>query len=108
MGLFFLYLFFWFFIIISLVFGYVRIKWEWKIFYIRIVDIYDDLKFIYIKGLISGFFLLVVLGVFGILVFFGLFVIIVVIIVVVVFIFCVNWMFVVYIVSVSMLICFGL
>lgn len=65
-GLFFLHPLFWFFIIITLAFGYVRIKRERKTFHTRIADIYDDLKFTYTKGLIPGLLLSVILGGLGI------------------------------------------
>jgi S1-C subfamily serine protease len=107
-GLFFLHPLFWFFIIISLAFGYVRIKRERKTFHTRIADIYDDLKFTYTKGLIPGLLLSVVLGVLGISIPLGLLAIIAVITAVAALTLRANWMSAAYIVSVSMLIGFGL
>ncbi|RPJ98771.1 hypothetical protein BSBH6_04300 [Bacillus subtilis] len=107
-GLFFLHPLFWFFIIVSLVFGYVRIKRERKTFHTRIADIYDELKFTYIKGLISGLLLSVVLGVLGISIPLGLLAIIAVITAAAALTLRANWMSAAYIVSASMLIGFGL
>ncbi|MEC0551093.1 cell division topological determinant MinJ [Bacillus spizizenii] len=107
-GLFFLHPLFWFFIIISLAFGYVRIKRERKTFHTRIADIYDDLKFTYTKGLIPGLLLSVVLGVLGISIPLGLLAIIAVITAAAALTLRANWMSAAYIVSVSMLIGFGL
>ncbi|MBU2658760.1 PDZ domain-containing protein [Bacillus cabrialesii] len=107
-GLFFLHPLFWFFIIVSLVFGYVRIKRERKTFHTRIADIYDELKFTYIKGLIPGLLLSVVLGVLGISIPLGLLVIIAVITAAAALTLRANWMSAAYIVSASMLIGFGL
>jgi len=107
-GLFFLHPLFWFFIIVSLVFGYVRIKRERKTFHTRIADIYDELKFTYIKGLIPGFLLSVVLGVLGISIPLGLLAIIAVITAAAALTLRANWMSAAYIVSASMLIGFGL
>lgn len=89
-------------------FGYVRIKRERKTFHTRIADIYDDLKFTYTKGLIPGLLLSVVLGVLGISVPLGLLAIIAVITAAAALTLRANWMSAAYIVSVSMLICFGL
>ncbi|AUZ28024.1 cell division protein [Bacillus subtilis] len=107
-GLFFLHPLFWFFIIVSLVFGYVRIKRERKTFHTRIADIYDELKFTYIKGLIPGLLLSVVLGVLGISIPLGLLAIIAVITAAAALTLRANWMSAAYIVSASMLIGFGL
>lgn len=107
-GLFFLHPLFWFFIIISLAFGYVRIKRERKTFHTRIADIYDDLKFTYTKGLIPGLLLSVVLGVLGISIPLGLLAIMAVITAAAALTLRANWMSAAYIVSVSMLIGFGL
>lgn len=107
-GLFFLHPLFWFFIIISLVFGYVRIKRERKTFHTRIADIYDELKFTYIKGLIPGLLLSVGLGVLGISIPLGLLAIIAVITAAAALTLRANWMSAAYIVSASMLIGFGL
>lgn len=107
-GLFFLHPLFWFFIIITLAFGYVRIKRERKTFHTRIADIYDDLKFTYTKGLIPGLLLSVILGGLGISIPLGLLAIIAVITAAAAFTLRANWMSAAYIVSVSMLIGFGL
>ncbi|QJC90288.1 S1C family serine protease [Bacillus inaquosorum] len=107
-GLFFLHPLFWFFIIISLAFGYVRIKRERKTFHTRIADIYDELRFTYTKGLIPGLLLSVILGVLGISIPLGMLAIIAVITAAAALTFHANWMSAAYIVSVSMLIGFGL
>ncbi|MDR4433169.1 S1C family serine protease [Bacillus tequilensis] len=107
-GLFFLHPLFWFFIMISLFFGYVRIKRERKTFHTRIADIYDELKFTYTKGLIPGLLLSVVLGVLGISIPLGLLAIIAVITAAAALTLRANWMSAAYIVSASMLIGFGL
>ncbi|MHA6486883.1 PDZ domain-containing protein [Bacillus cabrialesii] len=107
-GLFFLHPLFWFFIIISLAFGYVRIKRERKTFHTRIADIYDDLKLTYTKGLIPGLVLSVVLGILGISIPLGILAIIAVITAAAALTLRANWMSAAYIFSVSMLIGFGL
>ncbi|MBJ7571528.1 serine protease [Bacillus halotolerans] len=107
-GLFFLHPLFWFFVIVSLAFGYVRIKRERKTFHTRIADIYDELKFTYTKGLIPGILLSIVLGVLGISIPLGMLAIIAVMTAAAAFTLCANWMSAAYIVSVSMLIGFGL
>ncbi|PHI46713.1 cell division protein [Bacillus halotolerans] len=107
-GLFFLYPLFWFFVIVSLAFGYVRIKRERKTFHTRIADIYDELKFTYTKGLIPGILLSIVLGVLGISIPLGMLAIIAVMTAAAAFTLRANWMSAAYIVSVSMLIGFGL
>lgn len=107
-GLFFLHPLFWFFVIVSLAFGYVRIKRERKTFHTRIADIYDELKFTYTKGLIPGILLSIVLGVLGISIPLGILAIIAVMTAAVALTLRANWMSAAYIVSVSMLIGFGL
>nr|WP_250902512.1 S1C family serine protease [Bacillus inaquosorum] len=107
-GLFFLHPLFWFFIIISLAFGYVRIKRERKTFHTRIADIYDELKFTYTKGLIPGLLLSVVVGVLGISIPLGILSVIAVITAAAALTLRANWMSAAYIVSGSMLIGFGL
>ncbi|MEC0249976.1 S1C family serine protease [Bacillus halotolerans] len=107
-GLFFLHPLFWFFVIVSLAFGYVRIKRERKTFHTRIADIYDELKFTYTKGLILGILLSIVLGVLGISIPLGMLAIIAVMTAAAAFTLRANWMSAAYIVSVSMLIGFGL
>ncbi|MBT9248786.1 S1C family serine protease [Bacillus halotolerans] len=107
-GLFFLHPLFWFFVIVSLAFGYVRIKRERKTFHTRIADIYDELKFTYTKGLIPGILLSIVLGVLGISIPLGMLAIIAVMTAAAAFTLRANWMSAAYIVSVSMLIGFGL
>ncbi|MDG3072683.1 S1C family serine protease [Bacillus halotolerans] len=107
-GLFFLHPLFWFFVIVSLAFGYVRIKRERSTFHTRIADIYDELKFTYTKGLIPGILLSIVLGVLGISIPLGMLAIIAVMTAAAAFTLRANWMSAAYIVSVSMLIGFGL
>ncbi|MFJ9288863.1 PDZ domain-containing protein [Bacillus halotolerans] len=107
-GLFFLHPLFWFFVIVSLAFGYVRIKRERKTFHTRIADIYDELKFTYTKGLIPGILLSIVLGVLGISIPLGMLAIIAVMTAAAALTLRANWMSAAYIVSVSMLIGFGL
>ncbi|WP_439024533.1 PDZ domain-containing protein [Bacillus halotolerans] len=107
-GLFFLHPLFWFFVIVSLAFGYVRIKRERKTFHTRIADIYDELKFTYTKGLIPGILLSIVLGVLGISIPLGMLAIIAVMTAAAAFTLRANWMSAAYIVSVSMLIGLGL
>ncbi|MCY8533758.1 S1C family serine protease [Bacillus vallismortis] len=107
-GLFFLHPLFWFFIMISLAFGYVRIKRERRTFHTKIADIYDDLTFTYTKGLIPGLLLSVVFGVLGISIPLGVLAIIAVITAAAALTLRANWMSAAYIVSVSMLIGFGL
>lgn len=107
-GLFFLHPLFWFFVIVSLAFGYVRIKRERKTFHTRIADIYDELKFTYTKGLIPGILLSIVLGVLGISIPLGMLAIIAVMTATAALTLRANWMSAAYIVSVSMLIGFGL
>ncbi|MEC1667087.1 S1C family serine protease [Bacillus mojavensis] len=107
-GLFFLHPLFWFFVIVSLAFGYVRIKRERKTFHTRIADIYDELKFTYTKGLIPGILLSIVLGVLGISIPLGILAIIAVMTAAAALTLRANWMSTAYIVSVSMLIVFGL
>ncbi|MCY9185542.1 S1C family serine protease [Bacillus halotolerans] len=107
-GLFFLHPLFWFFVIVSLAFGYVRIKRERKTFHTRIADIYDELKFTYTKGLIPGILLSIILGVLGISIPLGMLAIIAVMTAAAALTLRANWMSAAYIVSVSMLIGFGL
>ncbi|MEC1681004.1 S1C family serine protease [Bacillus mojavensis] len=107
-GLFFLHPLFWFFVIVSLAFGYVRIKRERKTFHTRIADIYDELKFTYTKGLIPGILLSIVLGVLGISIPLGMLAIIAVMTAAAALTLRANWMSAAYIVSLSMLIGFGL
>lgn len=107
-GLFFLHPLFWFFVIVSLAFGYVRIKRERKTFHTRIADIYDELKFTYTKGLIPGILLSIALGVLGISIPLGMLAIIAVMTAAAALTLRANWMSAAYIVSVSMLIGFGL
>ncbi|MEC1613583.1 S1C family serine protease [Bacillus mojavensis] len=107
-GLFFLHPLFWFFVIVSLAFGYMRIKRERKTFHTRIADIYDELKFTYTKGLIPGILLSIVLGVLGISIPLGILAIIAVMTAAAALTLRANWMSAAYIVSVSILIGFGL
>ncbi|MGR0118214.1 PDZ domain-containing protein [Bacillus halotolerans] len=107
-GLFFLHPLFWFFVIVSLAFGYVRIKRERKTFHTRIADIYDELKFTFTKGLIPGILLSIALGVLGISIPLGMLAIIAVMTAAAALTLRANWMSAAYIVSVSMLIGFGL
>lgn len=46
--------------IMSLAYGYARIKRERKTFHTRIEDIYDEFKFTYSKGLLAGLVLSIV------------------------------------------------
>ncbi|GIN76134.1 MULTISPECIES: PDZ domain-containing protein [Bacillus] len=59
-GLFFLHPLFYFMMIMSLAYGYARIKRERKTFHTRIEDIYDEFKFTYSKGLLAGLVLSIV------------------------------------------------
>ncbi|MFS0655213.1 PDZ domain-containing protein [Bacillus sp. 179-C3.3 HS] len=60
-GLFLIHPLFYFMIIMSLLYGYIRVKRERKAFQTRIEDVYDELKFTYSKGWVLGIFLSVVL-----------------------------------------------
>ncbi|MDM5299579.1 PDZ domain-containing protein [Bacillus pumilus] len=53
-GLFLIHPLFYFMILISLLYGYIRVKRERKAFQTRIEDVYDELKFTYSKGWIVG------------------------------------------------------
>ncbi|MCY8972637.1 S1C family serine protease [Bacillus atrophaeus] len=107
-GLFFLHPLFWFFMIISLAYGYARIKRERKTFHTRIADIYDELKFTYTKGLIPGIILSVILFGLGISVPLGMLGIIAVVTAAAALVLRANWLSAAYIVGVSMIIGFGL
>lgn len=45
---------FYFMVLISLLYGYIRVKRERKAFQTRIEDVYDELKFTYSKGWVPG------------------------------------------------------
>ncbi|MCY8915699.1 S1C family serine protease [Bacillus atrophaeus] len=107
-GLFFLHPLFWFFMIISLAYGYARIKRERKTFHTRIADIYDELKFTYTKGLLPGIILSVILFGLGISVPLGMLGIIAVVTAAAALVLRANWLSAAYIVGVSMIIGFGL
>ncbi|KYD06386.1 S1C family serine protease [Bacillus atrophaeus] len=107
-GLFFLHPLFWFFMIISLAYGYARIKRERKTFHTRIADIYDELKFTYTKGLIPGIILSVIMFGLGISVPLGMLGIIAVVTAAAALVLRANWLSAAYIVGVSMIIGFGL
>ncbi|MCY8913785.1 S1C family serine protease [Bacillus atrophaeus] len=107
-GLFFLHPLFWFFMIISLAYGYARLKRERKTFHTRIADIYDELKFTYTKGLIPGIILSVILFGLGISVPLGMLGIIAVVTAAAALVLRANWLSAAYIVGVSMIIGFGL
>ncbi|MCY8986660.1 S1C family serine protease [Bacillus atrophaeus] len=107
-GLFFLHPLFWFFMIISLAYGYARIKRERKTFHTRIADIYDELKSTYTKGLIPGIILSVILFGLGISVPLGMLGIIAVVTAAAALVLRANWLSAAYIVGVSMIIGFGL
>ncbi|MCY8467031.1 S1C family serine protease [Bacillus atrophaeus] len=107
-GLFFLHPLFWFFMIISLAYGYARIKRERKTFHTRIADIYDELKFTYTKGLIPGIILSVILFGLGISVPLGMLGIIALVTAAAALVLRANWLSAAYIVGVSMIIGFGL
>ncbi|MCY8523855.1 S1C family serine protease [Bacillus atrophaeus] len=107
-GLFFLHPLFWFFMIISLAYGYARIKRERKTFHTRIADIYDELKFTYTKGLIPGIILSVILFGLGISIPLGMLGIIAVVTAAAALVLRANWLSAAYIVGVSMIIGFGL
>ncbi|MED4803419.1 S1C family serine protease [Bacillus atrophaeus] len=107
-GLFFLHPLFWFFMIISLAYGYTRIKRERKTFHTRIADIYDELKFTYTKGLIPGIILSVILFGLGISVPLGMLGIIAVVTAATALVLRANWLSAAYIFGVSMIIGFGL
>lgn len=63
---------FYFFVIMSLVYGHTRIKRERKTFHTRVKDITDELIFTYTKGIAAGLLLSVLLGAAGIVFPFGL------------------------------------
>ncbi|MGM0923163.1 MAG: cell division protein [Bacillota bacterium] len=57
MGRFFIHPLVYFFLIYSLVLGFIRIKRERKSFHTRIQDIYEEVRFTYSKGLLTGLLL---------------------------------------------------
>lgn len=63
---------FYFFVVMSLFYGHVRIKRERKTFHTRVKDITDELKFTYTKGIAAGLILSVLLCAVGIVLPFGL------------------------------------
>ncbi|XQY91494.1 PDZ domain-containing protein [Metabacillus sp. HB246100] len=65
-GRFFLHPLFYLFFLLTLAYGYVRIKRERKSFHIRVEDLYHELKFTYTKGLLAGVVLSVLLFALGI------------------------------------------
>ncbi|MBT2572847.1 PDZ domain-containing protein [Bacillus sp. ISL-51] len=105
-GLFFLHPLFWFFIIISLACGYLRIKRERHTFHTKIADMYDELTFTYIKGLIPGILLSILLFGLGISIPLGLLGIIAAVTALAALTFRMNWLSSAYIVSTAMLIAF--
>ncbi|MBD1381416.1 PDZ domain-containing protein [Metabacillus arenae] len=60
-GRFFLHPLFYYFILVTLAYGYFRIKRERRSFHVRVEDIYDEIRFTYSKGLLSGVILSVIL-----------------------------------------------
>ena len=54
-GRFFIHPLFYLFFLLTLAYGYFRIKRERKSFHIRIEDMYEEMKFTYTKGLVVGF-----------------------------------------------------
>lgn len=105
-GLFFLHPMFWFFIIISLACGYLRIKRERHTFHTKIADMYDELIFTYIKGLIPGILLSILFFGLGISIPFGLLGIIAAVTALASLTFRMNWLSSAYIVSAGMFIAF--
>lgn len=65
MGRFFIHPLVYFFLIYSLVLGFIRIKRERKSFHTRIQDIYEEVRFTYSKGLLTGLLLSAVTFGFG-------------------------------------------
>ncbi|MFN2744423.1 PDZ domain-containing protein [Bacillus sp. z60-18] len=59
-GWFFVHPLFYFMMVMSLAYGYARIKRERKTFHTRIEDIYDELQFTYSKGILAGILLSIV------------------------------------------------
>ena len=105
-GLFLLHPMFWFFIIISLACGYLRIKRERHTFHTKIADMYDELIFTYIKGLIPGILLSILFFGLGISIPFGLLGIIAAVTALLSLTFRMNWLSSAYIVSAGMFIAF--
>lgn len=105
-GLFFLHPMFWFFIIISLACGYLRIKRERHTFHTKIADMYDELIFTYIKGLIPGILLSILFFGLGISIPFGFLGIIAAVTALASLTFRMNWLSSAYIVSAGMFIAF--
>lgn len=99
---------FWFFIIISLACGYLRIKRERHTFHTKIADMYDELIFTYIKGLIPGILLSILFFGLGISIPFGLLGIIAAVTALASLTFRMNWLSSAYIVSAGMFIVFVL
>jgi len=64
-GRFFIHPLFYLFLLISLMYGMLRIKRERKSFHIRVQDLYDEMKFTYTKGLLMGLFVSIVLFALG-------------------------------------------
>lgn len=78
-GRFFIHPLFYLFLLISLLYGMLRIKRERKSFHIRVQDVYDEMKFTYTKGLLMGLFVSIVLFALGLSLPFGTVVILAVI-----------------------------
>lgn len=64
-GRFFIHPLFYFFFLITFVYGYIRIKQERKSFHIRVQDLYDEMKFTYTKGILIGLIVSAVLFALG-------------------------------------------
>ncbi|WP_226671398.1 PDZ domain-containing protein [Metabacillus litoralis] len=60
-GRFFIHPLFYLFFLLTLAYGYFRVKRERKSFHTRVRDLYDEMKFTYTKGLLAGLLLSVIL-----------------------------------------------
>ncbi|MFC0273369.1 PDZ domain-containing protein [Metabacillus herbersteinensis] len=74
-GRFFIHPLLFFFILVSLAFGYFRLKRERKSFHTRVQDIFEELRFTYTKGILAGLAISLVTVVLGLSVPFGVLVI---------------------------------
>lgn len=91
-GRFFIHPLFYLFFLMTLAYGYVRVKRERKSFHIRVQDLYDEMKFTYTKGLLIGGIASVVLFCLGVSLPFGTIVLLAIITAIIGFTFQLRWL----------------
>lgn len=91
-GRFFIHPLFYLFFLLTLAYGYLRVKQERKSFHTRVRDLYDEMKFTYTKGIVMGLIVSVVLFALGLSLPFGAIVLMAIVTAVIGFTFQLRWL----------------